>query len=152
MVRQSIGFAGHETGLYAELTARENLLFAGRMQVVAEAHTRAQELISAAGLARFENCPVGQLSHGMRQRLAIARSLVHRPRLLLLDEPFAGLDEAGRHWLADLFRQRPPEFGSICFSSHDSVLSRELADRQVELDAGCIVSSVACLPLRRRSA
>jgi ABC-type multidrug transport system ATPase subunit len=138
--RRQIGYLGQECGLYAELTALENLLFAGRMNGVANIHDRAGALLAEGGIEAQAHRPAGQLSQGMRQRLSIARALVHEPRLILLDEPSSNLDAAGRQWLERLFDRWRRAGQSVCFASHDAAQSRSLADRIVHLDAGRMVA------------
>jgi ABC-type multidrug transport system ATPase subunit len=131
---------GQECGLYAELTALENLLFAGRMNGVANVHERAAALLGEAGIESQADRPAGQLSQGVRQRLAIARALVHDPWLIVLDEPSSSLDAAGRQWLERLFERWCRAGRTVCFASHDAAQSRSLADRIIHLDAGRIVA------------
>jgi heme ABC exporter ATP-binding subunit CcmA len=154
-VRRQIGYVGQECGLYAELTALENLLFAGRMNGVANIHGRAAALLAESGIESQAHRPAGHLSQGMRQRLAIARALVHEPRLIVLDEPSSALDAAGRQWLEGLFHRWRRAGRTVCFASHDAAQSRNVADRIVHLDAGRIVAieSGECSPTTlRRSA
>lgn len=139
-VVSQIGYVGQEGGVYAELTALENLVFAGRMYGVERVYDRALALLSEAGLERHAYRPVGRFSLGMRQRLSIARAQIHSPRLLVLDEPSSALDAAAREWLARLFADWRRAGRSVCFASHDAAQSYELADRVVHLDAGQIVS------------
>jgi ABC-type multidrug transport system ATPase subunit len=139
-VRRQIGYVGQECGLYAELTSLENLLFAGRMNGVADIHDRAAALLAEGGIESQAHRPAGQLSQGMRQRLAIARALVHEPRLIVLDEPSSNLDAAGRQWLERLFQSWRRAGRTVCFASHDAAQSRSLADRIVHLDAGRMVA------------
>jgi heme ABC exporter ATP-binding subunit CcmA len=139
-VRRQIGFVGPECGLYAELTALENLLFAGRMYGVTGIHDRAKALLAEAGLELHSDRLAGQLSQGMRQRLAIARALVHEPRLIVLDEPSSALDVASRRWLERLIERLRREGQTVCFATHDAALSRNLADRILRLDAGRLVA------------
>jgi heme exporter protein A len=89
-VRGRIGFLGHEPLLYRDLTARENLRFHARLHGVAM--TRVEELLDAVGLAARADDPVHTFSRGMVQRTAVCRAVLHAPAVLLLDEPFAGLD------------------------------------------------------------
>jgi len=135
-----IGYVGQEAGVYAELTALENLVFAGRMYGVAAVHDRAVALLQDADLERHAHRPAGQFSQGMRQRLAIARSQVHDPWLLVLDEPSSALDAAGRDWLERLFDRWRHTGRTVLFASHDAVQSYKLADRVVHLEAGQIVA------------
>jgi len=91
-VRASIGFASHEPLLYRELSGRENLDLYGRLYGVEARGERITELLAATDMTRRADEPVRTLSRGMVQRLALARAVLHRPQLLLLDEPRAGLD------------------------------------------------------------
>jgi heme exporter protein A len=91
-LRGRIGMLGHETLLYRDLTARENLAFYARLYDVPEPADRIDELLEATGMARRAVEPVSNLSRGMAQRVAVCRAVLHRPELLLLDEPTAHLD------------------------------------------------------------
>ncbi len=99
-LRAWIGFMGHESGLYSQLSVYENLLFAARMYGLPHPAARAEHWAAEVGLAAHAHRRVAQLSQGMRQRAALARALIHQPRLVLLDEPFVGLDAHGAAWLA----------------------------------------------------
>ena len=91
-VRGRIGFVSHQTLLYDDLTLEENLVFAARLQGVADPTAAAARALEAADLADRARDRPRDLSRGMQQRAAIARALVHGPAVLLLDEPFTGLD------------------------------------------------------------
>jgi heme exporter protein A len=141
VAKRQVGFVGHQTGLYGELTALENLIFAARMYGVKCPSERAQTLLDEAGLEQMAHRPVAQLSQGMRRRLAIARALVHEPLFILLDEPFASLDANGSQWLELLFQRWRTLKRTVCFASHDAEQSRRLADRVVWLNAGRIATT-----------
>jgi heme exporter protein A len=98
VLRGKIGYLGHEPLLYRDLSGRENLRFHARLHGVsgAPAEARIAELLVAAGMERRADERVAGLSAGMRQRLAICRCVLHRPELLLLDEPDSNLDAEGR--------------------------------------------------------
>ncbi len=93
--RGAIGFLGHEPLVYRELTALENLELYGRLYRVPERRERIGMLLERFGLWQARNERAEALSRGMLQRLALCRTLLHEPELVLLDEPFSGLDEAG---------------------------------------------------------
>ena len=97
-LRGRIGYLGHEPLLYRDLTGRENLRFHARLHGIAgePAEARIAALLAATGMERRADERVGELSAGMRQRLAICRCVLHEPELLLLDEPDSNLDAEGR--------------------------------------------------------
>jgi heme exporter protein A len=103
-LRGRIGYLGHEPLLYRDLSGRENLRFQARLHGIgrAEAEARIEELLRAVGMERRADERVAELSAGMRQRLSICRCVLHRPELLLLDEPDSNLDAEGRELAHEL--------------------------------------------------
>ena len=93
-LRARIGVLGHDLFLYPELTARENLAFFAGLYGLTNPDAVARAALDRAGLSDRGDDPVSSFSRGMRQRVALERALIHEPRLVLLDEPFTGLDEA----------------------------------------------------------
>ena len=111
-LRSCIGLLGHDLYLYPELTAAENLRFFGGLYGLADLEERVSAALASAGLTDRADEPVSSYSRGMRQRLALERALLHEPRLVLLDEPFTGLDDASAVALRNrLLRER--ERGAI---------------------------------------
>jgi heme exporter protein A len=142
--RRRIGFVGHETGLYVELTAGENVTFAARMHGLDSARQRAERLLAESGIGPLASRPVSQLSQGVRRRLAIARAIVHEPTFIVLDEPFANLDVAGHAWLERLFNTWRVQQYTVCFASHDVEQIPRLADRVISLEAGQLAAERFC--------
>jgi len=105
-LRKRIGFLSHQSLLYDDLTPLENLEFAARLYEIASPREAARKAIESVGLADRMNDPVRRLSRGMVQRVAIARALIHQPAVLLLDEPFTGLDPHAAVRLVELLSAR----------------------------------------------
>jgi heme ABC exporter ATP-binding subunit CcmA len=131
-----VGFAGHESFLYLELTARENLLFAARMGVLNQPQLRALQMLAKIGLEASADQPVGRMSRGMRQRLSLGRALLHEPPIVILDEPFSGLDGASRQWLESWLAELRNNSRAVLFTSHDLAQCHRVADRILELKRG----------------
>jgi heme exporter protein A len=138
-VRFLIGFVGHQPYLYDDLTALENLLFFGRMYMVKQERERATELLQRVGLARRMGERAAALSRGQQQRLALARALLHSPKLLLLDEPDAGLDEEGNELLEELLREHTERGGTTLFTTHNFERALKYSDQISMLGSGRIV-------------
>ena len=131
-----VGFAGHESLLYLELTATENLLFAARMYGVVRPEQRVAEMLTRIGMETQARQAAGRMSRGMRQRLSLARALVHDPPIVILDEPFSGLDVGSLQWLEEWLAELRASGRAILFTSHDEEQCLRVADRKLEL-RGC---------------
>lgn len=130
--RRGIGYLGHEPLVYAELTAAENLELYGRLYHVPERRERIGMLLERFELWEARHGRVATFSQGMRQRLALCRALLHDPALLLLDEPFAGLDREG----AELLDQQLAELRgarTVVVSSHQPERVEALAGARLAL-------------------
>jgi heme ABC exporter ATP-binding subunit CcmA len=137
--RRRIGLLSHQTMLYDRLTAMENLLFYARMYGVASPRERCRRLLEEVGLSGREDDLAGEYSRGMQQRLAIARALVHDPELLLLDEPFSGLDPQASAFLHRLLSGLKARGKTIVFTSHDLEAGLALCRRAAILARGSLV-------------
>jgi len=135
-LRGKIGFLGHEPLLYRDLSGRENLRFHARLHGLTgeSGEARIAELLAAVGMERRAEQRVAELSAGMRQRLAICRCVLHRPELLLLDEPDSNLDAEGRELARALIG--PARGRTRVIVSHDPERFEAEADQVLRLEAG----------------
>lgn len=138
--RAAIGYVGHSTMLYPELTARENLVFTGRLHGIDDPGGRADALLAEEGLAAVADRLAGACSRGMAQRLSIARARVHDPELLLLDEPYTGLDRRAAERLTARLRELNEGGHSLIVVTHDVVHAAEIADVVLMMFSGRVHS------------
>jgi gliding motility-associated transport system ATP-binding protein len=141
-VRRRVGFLPDTPPLYGEMTVHEFLIFAARLRGLSRgnATTRSSEVEKATGIDKVSRAPISSLSHGYRQRVSIAQALVHRPQLLLLDEPILGLDPVQIVEIRHLLRSLRGEF-TIVLSSHILSEISETCDRLLVIREGEIVAS-----------
>ena len=134
-LRGRIGVLGHDLYVYPELSAAENLLFFGRIYGLANVERRVATALERAGLSQRDDAVTG-FSRGMRQRLALERALLHDPRLVLLDEPFTGLDDAATAALSARLQDLRAAGRIVLVTTHDLETIEPLVDRAVVLHAG----------------
>lgn len=134
LLRSHVGMLGHDPLLYRDLSGRENLAFYARLYEIPEPETRIAELLAATGMAPRADEPVRTLSRGMAQRLAVCRATLHRPKLLLLDEPHAHLDPAAATLVEPLIGRSSGTTRVLV--SHDVERSLAEADRVLALRDG----------------
>jgi heme exporter protein A len=140
-VRGLIAFLTHYPGLYDDLTAEENLKFACRM--LGEDFDRIPALLERVGLGREGKETVRTFSAGMQRRLSLARLLLQRPRLLLLDEPYNNFDPAGISLVNDVVRETREQGGSAMIVLHDRHSAGDMLDRLVRFKQGMIDSDAS---------
>ena len=140
-VRRAIGFAMQEAGLARYATGREHLVMMGRLYGLsrAQARSRSDELLTLFGLEEAADRQVRTYSGGMRRRIDLACGLVHRPRLLFLDEPTTGVDPTSRAALWDELRRLQTEGVSLFLTTHYLEEADRLCDRLAIVDRGVIV-------------
>jgi len=140
-LKHRIGVVGQEITLDLELTVRENLLVYARYFSIpaAEARARADELLELVALADRAGEAVERLSGGMKRRLQIARALVNRPELVLLDEPTTGLDPQARHVVWERLRELRRRGVTLVLTTHYMDEAEQLCDRLVVMDHGHVV-------------
>lgn len=141
-VRGEIGILfGGEVGLYDRLTGRENIGYFAELNGMTKAETSASinELVKLLDMQEYIDRRVGKFSRGMKQKVAIARSIVHNPSVMLFDEPTAGLDVSAARIVQDFILHCKQENKAIIFSSHSMSEVEKLCDRIVMIHKGKIV-------------
>ena len=149
-LRQRIGLLGHDLYLYPELSAEENLTFFGRLYGLDGIRRRVDAALEHAGLAHRQADPISSFSRGMRQRLALERALLHGPRLVLLDEPFTGLDDAAAGGLRRRLQQLRDGGHIVLLTTHDLEIIEPIVDRVLLLKNGRLAPLGAGATLRER--
>jgi heme exporter protein A len=138
-LRRRIGLLAHELHLYPELSARQNLTFFAELYGL-DPRGRVEAALESADLLDRAADPVNGFSRGMRQRLGLERALMHQPRLVLLDEPFTGLDDRAVAIVADRLRRLAAEGAIVVLATHDLDLADGLVTRVALVRGGRLLS------------
>jgi heme exporter protein A len=138
--RSRIGVLSHQTFLYAGLTAAENLELYGKLYGLGDLRDRVEAGLRSVGLERRASDLAGSFSRGMQQRLALARTLLHEPELVLLDEPYTGLDPHAAAVLRGVLERLKDGRRTVVLVTHNLVQGLEMADRVVVQAGGVWVS------------
>jgi heme exporter protein A len=145
-LRAAIGVLGHAAMVYPDLSAHENLQLCAQLYGLPQAAERLKACGERVGLGSWAERPARTYSRGQLQRLALARAVLHAPRLLLLDEPSTGLDVASVQRLIVAVREERARGAIIVLVTHDEPLRDQLADRRVQLAHGRVVDSAQVSP------
>jgi ABC-type multidrug transport system ATPase subunit len=137
-VRRRIGLLAHELHLYPELSARQNLEFFARLYGLDPA-SAVPSALEASGLTERSDDQVSAFSRGMRQRLALERAILHRPRLVLLDEPFTGLDDRAVTIVTDRLRRLATDGAIVVVATHDLDVAEGLVTRVAVIRNGALI-------------
>jgi heme exporter protein A len=137
--RRRVGFLSHNTFVYRDLSPLENLKFFCRLYGVSDAEDRLLDILDRVDLKRRAQDPVRAFSRGMQQRVGIARTLLHSPSLILLDEPYTGLDARAAQTLNSFLDEASAAGKTIIVTSHDLGQGLRAATRAVILDKGSVV-------------
>lgn len=135
----AIGFLPEERGLYRSMSALDTIVYFGRLKGMSAADARSEglTLLDRFGLAARANSTIDQLSKGMAQKVQLATAVVNRPRLLILDEPFSGLDPVNQGLLEDEIKRAAAGGATVVFSTHVMQHAERLCDRLLLLAKGC---------------
>jgi heme exporter protein A len=142
-VRRRLGIVLHHPLLYGDLSASENLMFYARMYGIAQRDQRIQDVLEMVGLATRSKDLVRTFSRGMQQRLSIGRATLHDPEILLMDEPYTGLDQDAAAMLDEVLLQVAGQGRTVVMTSHNLVRAERLASRFDVLSRGRVAASTA---------
>jgi heme ABC exporter ATP-binding subunit CcmA len=146
-VATRFGYMGHAPLLYDEMSAMENLEYFSALYGIND-RARCQEAIRTVGLDPTLDRRVGQYSQGMRQRISLARAIVHGPELLFLDEPFSNVDLRSAKQMTTLLAAMRDQGTTIFVVTHQAALMEPVADESIVLDAGRLVAREQGIPSR----
>jgi len=152
-LRHRFGYMPEQRGLYARMRVHDQLVYFGRLHGLSrtDAGAAADRWLGELGLSDRATSRLEELSHGNQQRIQLAVSLVHDPELLVLDEPFSGLDPIGVETMGDLLRRLAADGVAVMFSSHQLDLVEDLCEEVAIIDRGAIVLEGAVRTLRTAS-
>ncbi len=141
-VKRSIGVVPQEIALYPDLTARENLNFWGKMYGLrgAALRQRADEVLDIIGLADRQKGRVGTFSGGMKRRLNIGLALLHRPQVIIMDEPTVGIDPQSRRSILDNIKQLNQQGTTVLYTTHYMEEAQELSNHIAVMDRGQVIA------------
>lgn len=148
-IRSVIGVISHDPYLYDNLSAFENIKFFGTLYGLDDVDNRARSVIKQVGLEKRMNDLVRTFSRGMKQRLTVARAIVHEPKILLLDEPYTGLDQHGAEIFGEMLSDLKSQRRTILMTTHNIDEGLELSDRIGILAKGKIVFDCSKTEIQR---
>ena len=145
LIREQVAYFGYLPALYEDLTAAENLEFSCRMRGQRPDRAAIAAVLDEVGLASHVQARVRGFSSGMRRRVSLARVLLQRPRLLLLDEPYAALDDAGIELVDALVARVKGDAGVVLAATHDLPRTGRIIDRVVRIERGVLADRAELL-------
>lgn len=148
-IRSVIGVISHDPYLYDNLSAFENIKFFGTLYGLDDVDNRARFVIKQVGLEKRMNDLVRTFSRGMKQRLTVARAIVHEPKILLLDEPYTGLDQHGAQIFGEMLSDLKSQRRTILMTTHNIDEGLDLSDRIGILAKGKIVLDCSKTEIQR---
>ncbi len=148
-IRSAVGVISHDPYLYDNLSAFENIKFFGTLYGLDDVDNRARSVIKQVGLERRMNDLVRTFSRGMKQRLTVARAIVHEPKILLLDEPYTGLDQHGAQRFGEMLSDLKSHRRTILMTTHNIDEGLDLSDRIGILAKGKIVLDCSKTEIQR---
>ena len=129
-----MGNITHENRLYSDLNSKDNLRIYGNLYGVKQLDSKIDEVLSKFDLAHIALLPVRNFSSGMKKRLMIGRLMLYNPEILILDEPYTGLDQNSFHWFQEYLQQFHQKGYTVLMATHQLALGLELATRVLVLD------------------
>ena len=150
--KNSIGYMPEERGLYQEIPLERCLVYLGALKGLEpeQAKQRAEKYLERFDLAAYRNKKVKELSKGMQQKAQIIATVLHQPELLIVDEPFSGLDPVNTQMVKDLLREQRENGVTVILCSHQMQLVEELCDRIVLIDHGRVLLYGELAGIRRQ--